>query len=78
MSRCSGQLSYRSFAIECSGATQGLMIVNTIYRCKLPQQSQKHRVPSRPSLELCGLFAYLLWVDPLTSRFGHGRLWPRA
>jgi hypothetical protein len=44
MSRCSGQLSYRSFAIECSGETQGLMIVNTIHRCKLPQQSNKHLV----------------------------------
>ncbi len=44
VSRCSAQLSYRSFAIECSGETQGLMIVNTIHRCKLPQQSNKHLV----------------------------------
>ena len=40
----SGQLSYQSFAIECEGKTQGLMIVNTIKRCRLPHQSNKHLV----------------------------------
>lgn len=40
----SGQLSYQSFAIECNGQTQGLMIVNTIKRCRIQQQSNKHLV----------------------------------
>jgi hypothetical protein len=40
----SPQLSYQSFAIECGGETQGLMIVNTIKRCQLPQQASKHLV----------------------------------
>ncbi len=40
----SGQLSYSCFALECDGKTQGLMIVNTIERCRLPQQSNKHLV----------------------------------
>lgn len=37
-------LSFQSFAIECNGETQGLMIVNTIMRCQLPQQVNKHLV----------------------------------
>lgn len=40
----STQLSFQSFAIECSGETQGLMIVNTIMRCQLPRQANKHLV----------------------------------
>ena len=40
----SAQLSYQSFAIECNGETQGMMIVNTIKRCQLPQQANKHLV----------------------------------
>lgn len=40
----SAQLSYQSFAVECNGETQGLMIVNTIMRCQLPQQANKHLV----------------------------------
>lgn len=41
---CSGQLSYQSFAIECAGMTQGLMIVNTIKRCRISSQVNKHLV----------------------------------
>ena len=44
MTAFEGQLSYMSFAIECLGETQGLMIVNTIKRCRLPQQANKHLV----------------------------------
>ena len=40
----STQLSYQSFAIECNGQTQGLMIVNTIKRCRIQQQVNKHLV----------------------------------
>lgn len=40
----SQQLSYQSFAIECEGQTQGLMIVNTIARCKLASQANQHLV----------------------------------
>jgi len=43
-SHYSGQLSYQNFAIECSGATQGLMIVNTTKRCVIPSQANKHLV----------------------------------
>jgi hypothetical protein len=38
-------LSYESFAIEYSGMTQGMMIVNTIKRCRLPIQANKHLAP---------------------------------
>ncbi|MBN1909930.1 MAG: hypothetical protein JW818_09340 [Pirellulales bacterium] len=38
------QLSYQSFALECNGRTQGLMIVNTIKRCRIQQQANKHLV----------------------------------
>lgn len=40
----SKQLSFQSFAIECNGETQGLMIVNTIMRCQIRQQANKHLV----------------------------------
>ena len=40
----SGQLSYQFFALECGGKTQGMMIVNTMKRCRLPQQTNKHLV----------------------------------
>tara|TARA_A100001391_G_scaffold199723_1_gene183209 strand:+ start:1140 stop:1724 length:585 start_codon:yes stop_codon:yes gene_type:complete len=40
----STQLSFQSFAIECNGETQGMMIVNTIMRCQIPQQANKHLV----------------------------------
>lgn len=40
----SAQLSFQSFALECNGETQGLMIVNTIKRCRIQQQANKHLV----------------------------------
>jgi hypothetical protein len=43
-SHFSAQLRYQSFAIECNGQTQGLMIVNTIKRCRIRQQANKHLV----------------------------------
>lgn len=44
IARVTGQLSFRSFALECSGETQGLMLVDTMKRCRLPQQANKHLV----------------------------------
>lgn len=44
MEHYSSQLSYQSFAIECSGMTQGLMIVNTMKRCHISTQANKHLV----------------------------------
>ena len=44
MGHYSSQLSYQSFAIECSGMTQGLMIVNTMKRCRISTQANKHLV----------------------------------
>lgn len=44
MSHYSAQLSYQSFAIECLGQTQGLMIVNTMKRCRIPSQANQHLV----------------------------------
>ncbi len=44
LSDYSGQLSYQSFAIECNNQTQGLMIVNTTKRCRLPQAANQHLV----------------------------------
>jgi hypothetical protein len=41
---CASNLSLQSFAIECAGNTQGLMIVNTMKRCRLPAQSNQHLV----------------------------------
>jgi hypothetical protein len=41
---CSGQLRFQSFAIECAQMTQGLMIVNTVKRCRLPSQFDKRLV----------------------------------
>ena len=38
------QLSYQSFAIECAGMAQGLMIVNTTKRCHISSQANKHLV----------------------------------
>ena len=40
----SGQLSYQFFALECGGKTQGMMIVNTMKRSRLPQQATEHLV----------------------------------
>lgn len=40
----SAQLSYQSFAIECDKETQGMMIVNTMARCRIPEQWNKHLV----------------------------------
>ena len=40
----SGQLSYNCFALECDGKTQGMMIVNMMERCRLPQHTNKHLV----------------------------------
>jgi hypothetical protein len=39
-----GQLSFRSFAIQYSDQTQGMMIVNTTKRCRLQEQANKHLV----------------------------------
>lgn len=44
VSHYSTQLGYQSFAIECSGKTQGLMIVNTMKRGRLQSQANKHLV----------------------------------
>lgn len=44
MAHYSTLLNYQSFAIECSGMTQGLMIVNTMQRCRISQQANKHLV----------------------------------
>jgi hypothetical protein len=44
MAYYSMQLSYQSFAIECSGRTQGLMIVNTMKRGRIQSQANKHLV----------------------------------
>ena len=44
MTEYSHQLSYQSFPIECGGQTQGMMIVNTIKRCRLRSQANKHLV----------------------------------
>lgn len=44
MADYSQQLSYQSFALECSGLTQGLMIVSTIKRCRIPSQANRHLV----------------------------------
>ncbi|MFM7165294.1 MAG: GNAT family N-acetyltransferase [Planctomycetaceae bacterium] len=40
----SGQLSYQSFSLECGGMVQGLMIVNTMKRCRMSSQANKHLV----------------------------------
>jgi len=39
-----GSLSHDAFALECNGQAQGLMIVSTIKRCRLQQQSSQHLV----------------------------------
>jgi hypothetical protein len=44
MAHYSAQLSYQSFAIECLGKTQGLMIVNTMKRGRIQSQANKHLV----------------------------------
>ena len=41
---CSGQLIYQGFALECNEQVQGLMIVNTIKRCRIPEQANRHLV----------------------------------
>lgn len=38
------QLAYQSFALECGGMVQGLMIVNTTKRCRLAEQINQHLV----------------------------------
>lgn len=40
----STSLSYRSFAVELNGVTQGLMIVNTTKHCRIIYQQNKHLV----------------------------------
>jgi hypothetical protein len=40
----SSRLSHQSFAIECAGVAQGLMIVNTMKRCRIPAQANRHLV----------------------------------
>jgi hypothetical protein len=37
-----GQLQWASYALRCSGMTQGLMFVNLVYRCRLPSQLNQH------------------------------------
>ena len=44
MATLSQTLSYQSFAVECAGKAQGLMIVNTIKRCRISSQANKHLV----------------------------------
>jgi hypothetical protein len=39
LARISGLLAYRSFAVECEGVTQGLMIATTAEVCRHPEQS---------------------------------------
>lgn len=43
-SSIASQLRFQSFALECCGMTQGLMIVNTIKHCRLESQKNKHLV----------------------------------
>ena len=38
------QLRYESFALECDGMVQGLMIVSTIDRCRIATQANLHLV----------------------------------
>jgi len=40
----STSLSYKSFALEVSGITQGLMIANTTKHCRISSQQNKHLV----------------------------------
>lgn len=55
-------LIYRGFSIVCEGMTQGLMIVDTASRCRLPAQKGQHLV------EICFLevapWNRALLVDP--------------
>jgi hypothetical protein len=44
MSAFGGLLAYPSFALECEGETQGLMILSLLTRCRLPSQRGKHQV----------------------------------
>ena len=41
MDAIGGMLAFPSFAIECMGETQGLMVVNTLESCRLPCQEGK-------------------------------------
>lgn len=43
-SSIANELRFQSFALECDGMTQGLMIVNTIKRCRISSQANKHLV----------------------------------
>lgn len=40
----SGQLQWNSVALRCGGATQGLMYLNLLQRCRLPDQAHQHLV----------------------------------
>lgn len=39
-----GQLQWTSYALRCGGDTQGLMFMNMVYKCRLPQQLKQHMV----------------------------------
>lgn len=39
-----GQLQWASHALRCGGDTQGLMFMNVVYTCRLPEQLKKHMV----------------------------------
>lgn len=39
-----GALEWNSFALRCANKTQGLMFVNLMNRCKLPEQATQHLV----------------------------------
>ena len=41
---CARQLSLQAFAVECGGETQGLMLVDTTKRARIPSQANKHLV----------------------------------
>lgn len=39
-----GELQWASYALRCGGDTQGLMFMNLVYKCRLPQQLKQHMV----------------------------------
>ncbi len=44
MRQYKGQLGYQSFSVECEERLQGLMLVNTLQRCRLASQASQHMV----------------------------------
>lgn len=39
-----GELQWASYALRCGGDTQGLMFMNMVYKCRLPEQLKQHMV----------------------------------